>query len=177
MAFLIKNMEEIPTLQNATDTVIDKPVSITVDIANCSRLLKLLQRCRLYPKQKIFLLTPIYLGTLIKISKILLSIEFKVPEGENKAASLLEANYAAIQNHAGSMAEIVALAIQNNSKEVDKALVKFVVNNFTSKEMLGVLAMVLDKMDLTNFMRTIISIRGLNVMDSQKAAPAENADN
>lgn len=161
------------TLENVSDTTLEAPQVITVDVNPVNKLHAYLQKWGIAKKKRAFTLKPIYLGTLVKISKILLSIDIKLPgdQENNKAGKLLDANYHAITEHSESMATIIALAIQNDKRPVSKRLVQFILNNFSSKEVLAVLSLVLHQMDLTSFMSSIISVRGLNVLESQIAAP------
>lgn len=162
---------EKETLQKVSDTTTDKPVTIEVDIYPQTRVQAFLQRWGVLPKKRVFLLKPIFLGTMLRISKLLLTLDMKLPEKDGTPGfNHLEANYEAISQHAGTMAKIVALAIQNTEKEPDGKLERFVMNNFTSKEMMSVLIAVLNQMDLKNFMISIISVRGLNVLETRKAA-------
>ena len=101
----------------------------------------------------------------------------KLPDskGEYTNGNLLNANYEAIEKHGGSLAQIIAVARQNNKYPVNEKRVRFILQNFTTKEMMGVLSLVLKQMDLTNFMSSIILVRGLNVLDSQTIAPVSLA--
>lgn len=166
------------TLEQVSDATLEQPVTITVDVIPQYWLEQKLQQWGLLPKKRVFTLRPIYLGTLIKISKILLSLDLKLPETDagNSGGKLLEANYQAIEKHGESLAIIVAYAIRNTNRRVDRRLVRFILQNFTSKELMGVLSLVLKQMNLTSFMTSIISVRGLNVLESPKAAPVPNAN-
>lgn len=170
-------MEKKETLQQVSDVTLEQAVTITVDIHPQYKVTALLQRWGILPAKRVFTLKPIYLGTLIRISKLLLSVELKLPEKKQSSGpGLLEANYNAICEHGYSLAEIVALALQNNRHGANPKLIAFIMDNFTSNEIMGVLTIVLKQMDLTSFMTSIISVRGLNVLDNQKAAPATLAN-
>jgi hypothetical protein len=175
MAILVKQQSimEQETLEQVSDVTLDKTLTITVDVQAQSWYRRLLQKWGILPKKRVFELKPAYLGTLVRISRILLSIDLKrFGAKEDQTSHLLEMNYQAIVNHSGHLAEIVALAISNKDKEPPASLVSFIIRNFTTQEMLGVLGLVLKQMDLTSFMSSIISVRGLNVLERQPAAPA-----
>lgn len=162
------------TLKRVSETTLQEPIELTVDVNPASSLHARLQKWGLLPKKRVFVMRPIFLGSLIRISKVLMSVDMKIPDGTNgkpDGATLLDANYQAIIQHAESLARIVAMAIDNKDREPSGKLVKFIVRNFTTAEMLGVLAHVLKQMDLTSFMSSIISVRGLNVLGNQTAAP------
>ncbi len=166
------------TLQQVADTTLQKPISLTVDVHARNKVHGWLLRWGIAPKQRVFVIKPIYLGTLVRISKALLSIEFKIPDNNaQKQGALLDVNYEAIVAHSKTMAGIVAMAIVNADKEPDKKLVSFIIRNFTTKEMMAVLAHVLKQMDITSFMTSIISVRGLNVLEIVPPAPVMPASN
>jgi len=168
--------EEKQILQQVSDATLQKPVTITVDIQPVNRYHALLQKWGILPKTKSFQLKPAVLGTLIKISGVLVSIDFVIPDGKDEHGNLLKANYDAIIKHGKSMATVVALAIENCNKEASPRLVKFIIRNFTTQEMFGVLSLVINKMDLQNFMSSIISIKGMNVLETKKNVSAASAE-
>lgn len=163
-------MESTDILKRVSDTTLDKPDTIKVDVQPQGKLQEILQRFGLMKKTRVFLLKPLYLGTLIRISQLVLSLEIKLPES-GSSSNLLESNYKAVSEHGHTLARIVAIAIQNTEKEPSDRMIRFIVNNFTSQELVGVLTLILLKMDLKNFMTSIISVRGLNVLVSQTNAP------
>jgi len=162
------------TLRQVSDATLQEPLTITVDIRPQGKIHGRLQTWGVRPKQRVFLLAPITLGSLIRISKLLLGIHLRLPGQslDGKEGALLQMNYEAIEKHTEQMAEIIAIAFQNNRQPASKSMVNFIMENFTTHEMQGVLALVLQQMDLTNFMRSIISVKGLNVLENGKPAPA-----
>lgn len=157
-------------LEKVTDAALDEPIRISVDVIPQNWWQKKLQQWNIWPKKKTYPLKPLYFGTLIRIAKILLSIQWKMPEGkDHQSANLLEMNFTALQNHSHHLAEIVALAITNTHQPPNKKLVYFILQNFTPKEMMGVLSIVLKQMDLSSFMISITSVKGLNVLETPVA--------
>lgn len=173
MALLYKtNMEHKETLHQVSETTLEQPDRIEVDINPTSRLHALLQKWGIAKKKRVFILKPIYLGSMIRISKLILTMDITIPkEGEGRTTrDVLEANYHSIIQHGETLAQIVALAIQNSKEEPKKELIEFIMRNFTSSELVNVLILVLKRMNLSNFMTSIISVRGLNVLGSQTPA-------
>ena len=158
------------TLQKVAETVLAEPVRVTVDIKPKNHWHRKAQAWGWMPKKKEFPITPICLATLLRISKILLTIDIRLHQDQHK---LLNEIYQAIDRHAEKMAMIVALAIRNSDGPVDANLVAFILRNFTAKEIMTVLSVVVKQMDVSSFLSSIISIRGLNVLDTQEIASAE----
>ena len=154
-----KNTQDI--LSRVADAVNEKAVSFQISIIAQNRLQKWFQQLGWMPMKKEFLIRPIVLGNLIRISKLLLTINPQAITGKN----FLDIGHKMIADHADTMAIIIAIAIQNNRHEPSAKLVAIIKNNLSSRELYELLAYVLDKMDLKNFISSIISIRGLNVLD------------
>jgi hypothetical protein len=137
-------------LEKVADTVLEKPVVIEVDVAGTW-----------YKKahKATFELRPITLGSLIKISKLLLSIDDKI-----NSQDWLNSSYAAMEKHGNTIAKIIAIAIHNRKSDPPASLVNLVLHNFTSKELLSTLAIVLKQMGVSTFISSIVSMKGLNIL-------------
>ncbi len=153
-------MENI--LNKVGDAALQKPVELEVDIISPGRFQRILQHLGLMAKKRKLVLHPITLGNLIRISQQMLAIDINLFRQEN----LLESNYKAIQLHGNTIARIIAIAVNNSKSDPPASLVRFIVNNFTAKELLQTLGIVLRQMNITDFMTSIISVRGLNVLEA-----------
>lgn len=163
-------MEDNKTLEAVADTVLDKPVKLEVDISPVNKIHAWLQKKGWKPKKKTFDLHRINMGTLIRISRILLSVDISIFDKSN----LLESNYRAIDQYGDKLAECVALCIHNKKSEVPRSLVLMVLANFTTAELYRVLSIVLKQMDIASFMNSIISIKGANIL-AKSTASVKNA--
>jgi hypothetical protein len=143
-------------LEKVADTVLEKPVVIEVDVAGTW-----------YKKahKATFELKPINLGSLIKISKLLLSIDDKI-----NSQDWLNSSYSTMEKHGYSIAKVIAIAIHNRKSDPPASLVNLVLHNFTSKELLSTLAIVLKQMGVSHFISSIVSMKGLNILE---ASPKE----
>jgi hypothetical protein len=157
-------MDKKETLEQVADATIQQPITLEVDIKPNSRVHRFLQDRGILPKKRALVLHPIVLGNLMRISKILVSIDMTIFDMQN----LLESNYQAIMQHGEGMAKIVAIAVHNQKTEPPKSLEKFILYNFTAHEMLGVCGIVGKQMDISNFMSSIISMKGFNVLQSER---------
>jgi hypothetical protein len=148
-------------LNKSADVILDNKVRIAIGIAPRNRMHALLQKYKILPSEKIMQMAPLYLGTLIKISKEIIGIEDTLFGNNN---GLLNENYQAINKHSYTIAKIIAIAFENRKEGPSEKLIGFIINNFTTKELLSVFAVVLRQADLTSFMTTIISIKGVNIL-------------
>lgn len=143
-------------LKKVSDTVSNEPIIITVDI-------KPGKWWQFKQKKKVFSITNITLGSLIHIGGLLVSIDKSVFDPKN----LLESNYKAMDKYGHTLAEIVAIAIHNKKGGPSRSLITFVETNFTAIELYNVMGVVIKQMDVSSFMSTIISAKGLNILESQ----------
>jgi hypothetical protein len=148
--------KERTALSNTADAITEKATTIEVDILHPTWLQKLRKQTR-----KTFELKPATLGTLVKISKEMLSIE--VEEADKGNFMLLAQKLMAA--HSSRLARIIALAIANSKEDPPQSLIDFIQYNMSAEKMAIVAAHVLQKMDITSFVSSIISIKGTNILE------------
>lgn len=159
-------MEEKQILNDAADTLTSKPITIEVDIIHKTWIDKLLIKLKRRSNKRTFEMHPVNLGSLIKISKELIDIDMKLFDGNN----LLESNYILIEKYAEKMARIIAIAVVNKKDDPPNSLIQFFLNNLTANELFKIASIVLQQMQLADFMHTIISIKGTNVLQMTSAS-------
>jgi hypothetical protein len=155
------------TLQAVASATIQEPVVMDVDIKPQSRFFALLQHWGIRPKKRTLIIEPIVLGNLIRISKLLIEVDMNVFDLKD----LLESNYQAISKYGDIISRIVAIAIHNKKDAPPKSLEAFISYNFTPQELLSVLGIVVQQMNVTGFMSSIISIKGFSVLESREMSP------
>lgn len=157
-------------LQKTTDTLLDRAVTFTVSVEPKNKLHRLLQHWKIKPKVRTFMIQPLNFGTMIKISRVLLDIDVSVFRQTNA----LDAVYKVLDTNGDKIASIVAMAFVNRKRDPDASLIEFIKDNFTSKELLQALMIVLNQMDVTSFMSSIVSMRGLNLLqETSQKVPGE----
>lgn len=154
-------MDNPETLQKVGEAILQEPIRFEIDVIPQNFIERKLQDWGIRPRTKVYSIRPIVLGNLIRISKIISKIDVSAL----KEGNLLEGNYKIMEKDGEGLARIVAIAISNTKAGPPERLVKFLLWNFTSAELAGIVLLVLRQMGLQNFMNTIISIRGLNVLD------------
>lgn len=156
-------MDTVETLRQVSNVVTQEPVQLTVQIDPQNRLHEKLQRWlpKIFPKEKTFKIYPAKMGTLIRISNLILPIEKDLFAN----GTMIDASMQAIQKHAKTLCRVIAVAIHNRKSAPPEKLVELITNQFTSQAVLSVLLAVLQSMDVKNFMSSIIFMRGLNLME------------
>lgn len=157
-------MDNLETLKKVADATVQQPVEFEVDIMPQNFIQRKLQEWGIRPKKRIFTIRPIVLGNLIRISKILLSIDMNV----FNEANLLESNYKMMELHADDLVKIVAIGIQNTKAEPSARLIDLIKTQFSAVEFWNIVLLIRSQMHVQHFMNTIISVRGLNVLDKKE---------
>jgi len=160
--------------QDAIDSILEKGVDFTITIQNKNILHKL----NLIPAERKFVIFPIKMGTLLKISKILLDLDTDELVGamknENKEINLLDLGAKNIIENKDKWIKMIAYGIINSEKEPSKNLIRFLNENLTTKEGLKLMTVVVQQMDVNPFLASLVSIKGMNLLQTRKkATPGE----
>jgi hypothetical protein len=156
--------ESNQTLAQVADAVLEKPVTFEIILIPQTPVHRWLQRKGWRPSKKSFTIKPVVLGSLLRISDLLLSIDLEILQ---KGKGFLDKSYHLVSHHTDTLVRIIAIAIQNTRQEPSSALISLLKTNLSTKELMTLLSLVLKQMDLQNFIASIISIRGLNVLESE----------
>ncbi|MBA7566352.1 hypothetical protein ES695_06370 [Candidatus Atribacteria bacterium 1244-E10-H5-B2] len=160
--------------RDAIDSILEKGVDFTITIQNKNILHKL----NLIPAERKFIIFPIRMGTLLKISKILLDLDTDELVGamkdENKEINLLDLGAKNIIENKDKMIKMIAYGIVNSEKEPPKSLIRFLNENLTAKEGLKLMTLIVQQMDVNPFLASLVSIKGMNLLQNKKkATPGE----
>jgi len=158
--------------QNAIDSILEKGVDFEITVSKTNILHKL----NLIPIKRKFVIYPIRMGTLLKISKILLDLDTKEllgvmkDEGNNKGkeVNILDLGAKNIVENKDKLIKMIAYGIVNSEKEPSRRLIKFLNENLTAKEGLKVLTLVIQQMDVSPFLASLASLKGMNLLANKK---------
>ena len=154
--------ERLVELIGTVDAVLDNAVRVDIEVLHPVWWEGWGIKFGWLPAKRTYNIKPATLGTMIRISKLLLEIEI---ESLKTNTSALDANYKLYDQHGEHLAQVVAIAIQNNKEQPDKKLVRFLQNNLTGKELFSITQVVVKQLDVLSFMSTIISIRGVSLLN------------
>lgn len=154
-------------LSNVSDTLLQEVVKLEIDVKPTGQFHAWLQAKGLAPKKRVFEMRPAVLGTLHRISKLLLSVDLNIDK-----EAMLESNYRLMEQHGETIALVCATALSNTKVPPSSRLVDFLLYNLTSKELLSLLSIVLKQMDISSFMISITSMRGLSVLERKEVSPS-----
>ena len=149
--------EERKVKKEAVDTLLQEGIDFFVDVDRPG----LLRRIGIRPKVYKFVLYPIYLGTLERISQIMVDMEFaeKVTK-EN----FQEVGIETMATHTDDLLDIVSIAIYNTEGKPNKRIKMILKRYTTPTELLALLTYVVAQMDVQGFMKSIISVKGMSLI-------------
>jgi len=156
-------IDEKSTLQSVVDVITDKTTVIEVDVKAQNNWERFLLKKGWKEPVKRFELKPLVVGNMYRIAGKVLNI----PDDLFKNG-LIEGIMRGIGAHSKDLAYIVAVGIQNNKKEPTPALIEFVEYNCDMEDVHKILNVVLNKMDVENFLSSIALVKGTNALRKEK---------
>ena len=154
--------------QNAVNSILEKGVDFTITIQNKN----IFHRLNLIPSKRKFIIYPIKMGTLLKISKILLDLNTDELVGamknEGKEVNILDLGAKNIIENKNELIKMIAYGIVNSEKEPSKRLIRFLNENLTTKEGLKLMTLVIQQMDVSPFLASLVSLKGMNLLANKK---------
>lgn len=148
-------MSQNDILNKAADTLLEKPIEIVLNVNNQG----IFHKMHILPKSRKFHIKPITLGNLVRISQSLLEVEFNT-----QAEDIWTESLKAVQQHAKKMVMVTAYAIHGKRSEPPTRLISFLEDNLNARELNQVLMVVISQMNITDFMTSIISIKGMSLL-------------
>ena len=162
-------MEDKEVKQRVADTIFQEGIDFYITVANPG----ILHRLGIRKKQKYFVIYPLVMGTMVRISHELLEFT-RIGEEDLKEENILEFGLEQIMQHKDRMIKIIGLAVTNDREKPSKKLIRFLDRNLTANEMLQVLNIVVRQVDVKDFLKSIISIKGMSLHNQGgQIAPGE----
>jgi len=149
-------------LLQVADTFTGKTDTLTYKITPRNWLHKKLMEYGLQPKQKSYTLTHFKVGNMYRVSKALL----KVPSGFLLFGSDTHVKelHTLVADHLEDIAYVVAIAITNSKEEPPRSLIEEIKWQFDVDQLLAFCSYLSKRGDTKNFLNSIVSIRGLDVL-------------
>lgn len=155
----------------AVSAIIEEGVPFTVTVDKPT----FLHRLRILPSKRTFTIYPLKLGTVLKISSVILSMDDMDVELNKAESSLFDVLVNSVSRNAEKMVSILTIAVQNNEKPPATRTKRFFMENLTPVEMLKIINLVIRQMDLTDFFRSIASMRGANILMKARKANGQTS--
>jgi hypothetical protein len=153
--------------EQSVSAILQEGVDFTVTVTNPG----LWHRIGVLKKERKFIVHPLCLGSLLRISKLLVSLEDKPLDLSGNVLSV--ASNGIIQ-YSRIFAEISAIAVTNTDKEPSERLIQFFIDNLTPKELFQLLQLVIKQMEVSDFLLCIVSAKGLNLLKEKNAGAMED---
>jgi hypothetical protein len=149
-----------------------KAIKIQFDVKRTG-IYRLLQKIKLIEEKKTYEIKPLTLGSLMRISKEVEGISDEL--FNQKDDNLMAANIKAMGAHSEALARVIAIGLSGRKGEPSTRIVNDVLNNFTPSDMMKVLNIILKQMNVMGFMSSIISIKGMSLVNPEEIiAPADS---
>jgi len=143
--------------QRTVNALLEEGTSFKVTI----RKKKWYHKLKLRPVERNFVLYPIKLAPLHKVSELLMSIAtVEVLEGED----VLKTGIQSVVENQEIILKAVAYAIHNDKGKPSIGLVPFLRNNLTAQELLQLLIIIVRQMDVVDFLSGIALIQKINIL-------------
>lgn len=156
-------MNDKEVLKKAAATILEKREKVRVNYQNHSWLM----RIGLMKPYREFEIKPLNMAKMIRISELLLGLE--VDFGDND--KMLESIFKLIKENGDNLVKMAAVALsKSNRADAQDTLIDFLSLNMTSPQLLAITMAAVSQLNLNDFLSTIVSVRGLNVL---KASPNE----
>ena len=154
--------------QNAVNSILEKGVDFTITIQNKN----IFHRLNLIPSERKFIIYPIKMGALLKISEILLGLNTDELVGamkkNDKEINFMDLGAKNIVENKDKLIKMIAYGIVNSEKEPSKKLIRFLNENLTTKEGLKLMTLIIQQMDVSPFLASLVSIKGMNLLQIKK---------
>jgi hypothetical protein len=153
-------LDEKTVLKQVADTITSKAITFEIDIRERTIF------GRVKEKKKSFVIRPLTPSQLQRISKLIIDIDIK----DISVATVFHV----LRDHARTCAEIVAIAVSESREHPSDELIDLFFHNLDQADMDTALKIVLQQMEVVNFINTIVSIKSLNVLE-RRPVGAQNA--
>jgi hypothetical protein len=159
-------MIENDVLSSIADAVTEETIKFKIQLREKSRLDELLIKLKIKKPYKSFELKPITLGKMIQISKLLLSI----PVETIRLKEDFDAVYKLGDKYGETIAKIISIAV-HPKKDTPASLPRFISDNLSQTEIRGLSFLVLKSLNISDFVSTIVTLKGIQILKSSEARP------
>ncbi|GAO43797.1 hypothetical protein [Flavihumibacter petaseus] len=116
---------------------------------------------RQVPFVKTFELQPLSLGSLTRISELILDIN---PDYFAAGKAMQDLTYELALKHGRALATIVAVGFTNTKAKPREELVDMILEYVTPAQLADIFSVIVAKIDITGFITSIVSIRGTSIL-------------
>ena len=147
-------------LNKTADTILDEPIELGFDIKPDGKWDRFCQWIGVKPKYATFKVKGATLRNMIRISRLLLKVDLIQLPNE----SIIDWGYRIVLAEAERMADIIAIAIHNSKSDRPQYLVDLILDNFDSAELKAISNLIMDRLNVSDFIGSIASVRTINLL-------------
>jgi hypothetical protein len=128
------------------------------------------------PKKKHFVIKPLTLGTILRISAEVFKIKFDENEKFDQANLVAKTLESALAN-TECLINVLALAMTGTEKPPSNRLKRFIRENMPTEKMFQLLTAIAALIDVTGFIHSIILVKRMSLInDGELIAPGEQSE-
>ena len=156
------NIDVDAVLSKVTEAFTEKPMLISISLSTPRKIDNVIVNTLKYQ------LKPIKVGNMYRIAGVIRQI----PDAILDNTSIADLNEG-IYDHMDKLIYIVAVGLQNNADEPAEDLIKLIRDEFTIRDIVAVYDAVMVQMNLKDFIKSIILIKGADILKRRKASKSE----
>ena len=149
-------------IDSTVDAILEQPVKITIRVDNPTWKHKL----RLVQRSQTFILKPLVCGTILRISKVIESMELDKNGFDDKI--LMDVGVDQVVKNMNKMIEVVALAMTNTESGPSNSLRRYLLENARPSEIFTIIKIIIKQMNVMDFMTSIILIKGMSLFKKEE---------
>ena len=158
---------------NVAKAMLQEGVDFYVTVKNRN----LFHKLKLAKDKRKFIIYPVTVGTLFKIAKVLADLGDKIELNPDLSDSdFITMGIQNIVKHTDRMVQVVAYAIINANREPSRSLLKFLEKNLTTNEILKLLTLVVQQMDIQDFLACMVSLGQMNLTAPKKPTGGQSSE-
>ncbi|MCK9328056.1 MAG: hypothetical protein M0P69_21350 [Bacteroidales bacterium] len=150
----------------ALGAILEEGVDFTVTVNRPG----ILHRMQIRPRTRTFVIRPLVLGTLVRISKTLSSMDVISLDGARSEAGIFSAAIDGMNRNMDGLVDVLAAAIHNRESNPPERLRRFLRENLTPKEATALLGIVLGQMGVSDFLGFMVSVNALAITGTKTPA-------
>ena len=154
-------------VKDIADAMIQEPKGLRIAIKedNLNFIQKRFDKLFKKPERThVFVLKPLVLGTLIRISKTLADIEEVNRDDFKSGLALTKAFNIYMSGKGEQIIDIIALALTNTEKYPSQSLINLIKWNVSNEELYQLIEIIVSQINVSPFMNSIIFIKGMSLI-------------
>jgi len=158
----ISNGNGVDVEKKSLTAILQDGVDFKITVANPG----FLHKWGILPTEKPITIYPITLGTLVRISRLLLDMDpeaIKDLDSKENNINLMDVCIKTLAGNQETMVRIIAYGITNTEQEPSKGLLRYLRKNLIPAEMFEILKLIVQQMDIQAYLKSLVLTKGFSL--------------